>query len=207
MNPPAKKKEPGQPAGMGAPGPSHLESGEATKVSSNAGPHRRTSENPNAPSFEIRSMRPADLDEIVALAGTLEHAPSWPIAAYARALDSSVSPLRVALVAAESAFGALTGFAIAAIAPCEPPEAELEMIGVSAPYRRRGLALKLLASLADELRRAGVREIYLEVRASNQPALALYRALGFAQTGLRPRYYSHPAEDAVLMRLQIVPCL
>jgi ribosomal-protein-alanine N-acetyltransferase len=146
-------------------------------------------------------MREADLDEVVTLAGALEHAPAWPIAAYARALDSSVSPLRVALVASDSASGALAGFAIAAIAACEPPEAELEMIGVSAPYRRHGLALRLSASLTCELRRAGVREIYLEVRASNQPALALYGALGFAQTGLRPNYYSRPAENAVLMRL------
>jgi ribosomal protein S18 acetylase RimI-like enzyme len=158
------------------------------------------------PQFEIRPMRAADLNEVVTLAATLEHAPTWPPAAYARALDSSLSPFRIALVAADSASGALAGFAIAAIAACEPPEAELEMIGVSAPFRRRGLALRLFASLIGELRRAGVREIYLEVRASNQPALALYYVLGFAQTGLRPRYYSLPAEDAVLMRLRIEPC-
>jgi tRNA threonylcarbamoyladenosine biosynthesis protein TsaB len=129
------------------------------------------------PQFEIRPMRAADLNEVVTLAATLEHAPTWPPAAYARALDSSLSPFRIALVAADSASGALAGFAIAAIAACEPPEAELEMIGVSAPFRRRGLALRLFASLIGELRRAGVREIYLEVRASNQPALALYYVL------------------------------
>jgi [ribosomal protein S18]-alanine N-acetyltransferase len=206
MNAPAKKK-PGQATDMGAPGPSHLGTGETTTVSSTTGPQGRwTTENPNAPQFEIRPMRAADLDEVVALAATLEHAPTWPPAAYARALDASLSPLRIALVAADSASGALAGFAIAAIAACEPPEAELEMIGVSAPCRRRGLALRLFASLTGELRRAGVREIYLEVRASNQPALALYYVLGFAQTGLRPRYYSLPAEDAVLMRLRIDPC-
>jgi [ribosomal protein S18]-alanine N-acetyltransferase len=216
MNAPGKKKKPGPPAGigslsmgapdqaMGAPGPSHLGTGETTTNSSATGPQRRrTTESKNAPEFEIRPMRTADLDEVVALAVTLEHAPTWPLAAYARALDSSVSPLRIALVAADSASGALQGFAIAAIAPYEPPEAELEMIGVSATHRRRGLALELFASLRAELRRAGVREIYLEVRASNRPALALYRALGFEQTGLRPRYYSHPQEDAVLMRLQL----
>ena len=206
MNAPAKKKH--AVTSMGAPGPSHLGTGEITTVSSTTGPQRRwTTENPNAPEFEIRLMRAADLDEVVALAGILEHAPTWPPAAYARAVDPSASPLRIALVAADSASGTLTGFTIAAVAACEPPEAELEIIGVSAPCRRRGLALRLFAFLKDELRRAGVHEIYLEVRGSNQPALALYRVLGFAETGLRPRYYSHPAEDAVTMRLQIDSCL
>jgi ribosomal-protein-alanine N-acetyltransferase len=153
--------------------------------------------------FEIRPMRPADLDGVISLAGILEHAPAWPPAAYARALEPLTSPRRIALVATDSAAGALAGFAIAAIAACEPPEAELEMIGVSAAYRRRGLSRRLFASLTGGLRRAGASEIYLEVRASNQPALALYRALGFVQTGVRPRYYSNPAEDAVLMRLQL----
>jgi ribosomal protein S18 acetylase RimI-like enzyme len=159
----------------------------------------------NAPveEFEIRPMRPADLDEVMTLAGILEHAPSWPPEAYARALDPLASLRRIALVAVDSASGALIGFAIAAIAACEPPEAELEMIGVSPRSHRRGLARRLFAVLAGELGRAGVHEIYLEVRASNQPALALYRALGFAQTGLRLRYYGRPAEDAVLMRLRL----
>jgi ribosomal-protein-alanine N-acetyltransferase len=46
-------------------------------------------------------------------------------------------------------------------------------------------------------------EVILEARASNQPALRLYRALGFVETGRRPRYYADPIEDAVLLRLQL----
>ena len=55
--------------------------------------------------------------------------------------------------------------------------------------------------LVEKLSLAGVREVILEVRASNLPALALYRQLGFVETGRRPRYYQAPEEDAILMRL------
>jgi ribosomal protein S18 acetylase RimI-like enzyme len=41
------------------------------------------------------------------------------------------------------------------------------------------------------------------VRASNHPALAFYRALGFVKTSLRPSYYADPIEDAVLMHLPL----
>jgi ribosomal-protein-alanine N-acetyltransferase len=64
------------------------------------------------------------------------------------------------------------------------------------------LARHLFAALAVELALAGILEIILEVRASNAAALGLYRLLGFAETGRRPRYYHDPVEDAVLMRLK-----
>jgi ribosomal-protein-alanine N-acetyltransferase len=82
-------------------------------------------------------------------------------------------------------------------------QAELETIAVAAPSQRQGVGRQLWAAMARELRLAGVREVRLEVRASNRPAIGLYRALGFAETGRRPRYYADPAEDAVLMDLQL----
>ena len=39
----------------------------------------------------------------------------------------------------------------------------------------------------------------LEVRKSNAPAIALYEKFGFQRAGLRPGYYQHPREDAVIM--------
>lgn len=52
-------------------------------------------------------------------------------------------------------------------------------------------------------RRASAESVLLEVRASNEPALALYTSMGFRQVGLRKRYYSNPEEDAVLMTLTL----
>ncbi len=94
----------------------------------------------------------------------------------------------------------MAGFAVASLLP---PEAELETIAVAATAQRHGLARRLFAELATELAKAQIAEVNLEVRASNQPALELYRRLGFAETGRRVRYYHDPVEDAVLMRLRL----
>ncbi len=93
----------------------------------------------------------------------------------------------------------MTGFLVASLLP---PQAELEIIAVDPRVQRRGLARKLFDELIYQVGLAGVTEVVLEVRASNQPALALYRSLGFAETGRRRRYYADPEEDAVLMRME-----
>jgi ribosomal-protein-alanine N-acetyltransferase len=94
----------------------------------------------------------------------------------------------------------MTGFLVARLLP---PQAELEIIAVDPRVQRRGLARKLFDELVYKLGLAGITEVVLEVRASNRPALALYRSLGFVETGRRPRYYADPEEDAVLMSLQL----
>jgi ribosomal-protein-alanine N-acetyltransferase len=94
----------------------------------------------------------------------------------------------------------VVGFAVASLLP---PQAELETIAVASELQRRGLALRLFAALAGELRAAQVGEVFLEARASNHPALGLYLRLGFLVTGRRIGYYQNPVEDAVLMRLRL----
>jgi ribosomal-protein-alanine N-acetyltransferase len=42
--------------------------------------------------------------------------------------------------------------------------------------------------------------VFLEVRESNHPALALYGALGFVELDRRKRYYADTDEDAVVMQ-------
>ena len=39
----------------------------------------------------------------------------------------------------------------------------------------------------------------LEVRRGNEPAIALYRSLGYREVGVRPRYYAEDGEDALVM--------
>jgi ribosomal-protein-alanine N-acetyltransferase len=85
---------------------------------------------------------------------------------------------------------------------------EMEVLDVSvAPrWRRRGLA-RLLVSLAlARGGRAGARRAFLEVRASNAAAMALYEALGFREAGRRKGYYGAPLEDAVLLETAIPHC-
>jgi ribosomal-protein-alanine N-acetyltransferase len=56
-----------------------------------------------------------------------------------------------------------------------------------------------------EARAGSARLLLLEVRASNAPALALYRSAGFFEHGVRRAYYSDNGEDAVEMRLTLTP--
>lgn len=67
-------------------------------------------------------------------------------------------------------------------------EAELLLIAVRPPYRRHGIARAMLDFAADHARCAGVDTLHLEVRDGN-PALDLYRSIGFVQIGRRPAYY------------------
>jgi ribosomal-protein-alanine N-acetyltransferase len=82
-------------------------------------------------------------------------------------------------------------------------EWELENIVVAGAARRRGLGARLLGELVAHARAEKGREIFLEVRESNQGARALYRKMGFEEKGLRKSYYSGPAEDAILCRLRL----
>ena len=79
-------------------------------------------------------------------------------------------------------------------------EADMRNIAVSAQYRRMGIAQELVERLVTLLREKDVYSLTLEVRASNEPAKALYGKLGFNQVGRRPNYYRNPKEDALILR-------
>ena len=153
-------------------------------------------------SVHIRQLTLADLPQVMEIAAALPHAPHWPQSVYVNALNPNSTPPRIALVIAldESEPGRVLGFTIASLLP---PQAELETIAIAVAGQRRGLGRQLFCALAAELRSAGALHLVLEVRASNQPAIAFYRSLGFTQTARRPRYYTDPIEDAILMSLQI----
>ena len=148
----------------------------------------------------IRRMSEADLEQVMAIAASLKDAPHWQRDAYLQALDEGATPGRLALVAEDSETGAVTGFAVACLLR---PQAELESIAVAEAEQRQGIGRKLFFRLVEELTVAGVREVLLEVRASNQRARDFYRSLGWIETGIRPRYYADPEEDAVLMSLKL----
>ena len=64
-------------------------------------------------------------------------------------------------------------------------EAELLRICVLPFQRRQGIAQTLLTEGLSRLAARGVRSVHLEVRADNEPAIALYRRLGFELVGER----------------------
>lgn len=81
-----------------------------------------------------------------------------------------------------------------------PDESDMMNVAVHPDYRRRGIAEALVNTLCDALKERGSVSLTLEVRASNEPAKALYEKLGFEQVGRRPNYYRNPKEDALILK-------
>ncbi|MCL2891724.1 ribosomal protein S18-alanine N-acetyltransferase [Brenneria tiliae] len=84
-------------------------------------------------------------------------------------------------------------------------EATLFNLAVHPDHQRRGFGRQLLEHMINQLEQRGVVTLWLEVRASNQPAIALYESLGFNEVTLRRDYYPTAAgrEDAVIMALPL----
>lgn len=80
-------------------------------------------------------------------------------------------------------------------------EVELLNIGVAEIRQRKGLGRKLLNEIIRTSRDNALRRIFLEVRPSNLPAVALYRNSGFVTIGVRQNYYQNDygMEDAMVM--------
>jgi len=158
---------------------------------------------------QVRPAATSDLDAILALDRVTENAPHWPPSAYAAILDAAgAEPARCLFAALQDEL--LAGFAVGMIQPSSIATnagagrvAELESVVVSAGARRAGIGRALCACVFDWCRSLGATELVLEVRASSAGAIALYAALGFTQTGIRPRYYRDPEDNAVLMRLNL----
>ena len=78
-------------------------------------------------------------------------------------------------------------------------ELHVNTLVVDMPYRQRRLGVGLMAWVIDEAARRGATRATLEVRESNEPARRLYASLGFEVVARRPRYYSQPVEDALIL--------
>ena len=76
-------------------------------------------------------------------------------------------------------------------------EGSLVELAVTPEYRRKGIGRELTELMLTSC--SGMQTVCLEVRASNAPAVALYRAAGFEPISVRRDYYDSPREDAVIM--------
>lgn len=78
-------------------------------------------------------------------------------------------------------------------------ELHVNNVAVRREFRRLGIGRSLLETVINEAGRRGARHAFLEVRAGNCAAQALYNVCGFKAAGLRRNYYSSPREDALVM--------
>lgn len=79
-------------------------------------------------------------------------------------------------------------------------DAEIALIAVDGRYRRKGIGRELLLHAIAKAKEEGCGNVFLEVRASNSPARAMYEGVGFVPISLRHKYYGD-GEDAVVMVL------
>ncbi len=139
----------------------------------------------------VRRASGADVPRIAALEAML-FSDAWSEQSTEQTLASA---LTLGLVA--TCEGEICGYLLASLLP---PEGELYRIGVHPDFRRRGIAFSLMESFLSAAEAQGSTTLFLEVRADNAAAIALYRRAGFADDGVRKGYYRDPIGDALLMR-------
>lgn len=78
-------------------------------------------------------------------------------------------------------------------------EGDITSVAVHPNHRRKGLAQRLIAEFENRLPEL-TESIFLEVRESNEAAIALYKKCGFEPLSVRKNFYVKPQENAVVMR-------
>ena len=142
----------------------------------------------------IRKMQPEDVKAIAELEKVCFSDP-WSENSIASELDNRLSYWLVAEINGEVA-GYVGSQSVL-------DGADMMNLAVAPAHRRQGVGEALVKALTDYLQQQGIIVLLLEVRVTNDPAIALYRSLGFEQIGRRPNYYHHPREDALIMRKEL----
>lgn len=141
----------------------------------------------------IRPATEADVAALVAVEARSNPSP-WTAAAFSEELARAVSRVLVAELD-----GRVAGFVVFWVVA---DEAEILDIATDPDMRRRGVGVALVEAAVQASRDAGAAAMHLDVRAGNEPALALYRRVGFAIEGRRDAYY-RDGETAVLMAMDL----
>jgi len=145
-------------------------------------------------SHHIRPIEPLDAQAVLHIQAESPEIAQWSRCAYERLAEDGLTGWAV-----ETA-GTICGFMTARHAA---GDVEILNLAVSLHARRQGAATLLLNHLLAWAEDMHAEKLYLEVRASNQGARAFYERNGLRETGRRPRYYSAPVEDALVLALSL----
>jgi ribosomal-protein-alanine N-acetyltransferase len=149
----------------------------------------------------IRKVSDGDLEAIVSIQRKTPQAAQWTQADYA---NLAGDPLGLILVAELDTTRPPTIAGFAAFHRVMD-EADLRNMAVAPSHQRQGVGRELLAEGRRRLLEQGVRQIYLEVRASNTSAQRLYYSAGFGLRSRRNDYYNDPREDGLVLSLELPP--
>ena len=140
----------------------------------------------------IRHASLKDIAAILAVQGQSPEAGRWGEEDYVGFLPAEDT---IFLLAEKSGSGDAVAFLLGRLLS---DEMEVLNLAVLPAERRQGIGRRLLDAALARGAAEGARQCWLELRASNEGALAFYRAQGFEESQRRPRYYRQPDEDAVV---------
>lgn len=143
-------------------------------------------------------MTAADLPQVMEVERLAFPQDAWTPGLFLHELKLDFS--RVELARAADASQRLLGYACWWVIG---DEVHILNLAVHPQARRGGIGRLLVQRILDDAAAHGATSVSLEVRPENTAGLALYRAMGFTQIGLRRNYYA-PGEDAVIMEYKTV---
>ena len=138
----------------------------------------------------VRKMRPEDLFQVCEIEKDNFSLP-WSEKSFLESMERDDTLFLVALDREEVA-GYLGCYCVAG-------EGEITNVAVKLSHRRQGVGGKLLETLYEEAKALQTQAFFLEVRESNEAAIALYSRQGFVKEGVRKNFYEKPVENAVIM--------
>jgi len=146
--------------------------------------------------FVIEPMKVSDLDAVMEIERVSFRSP-WSRQVFLEELDRDWARLDLLR---DVRTGRVVAFANYWLV-CD--EVHILNIATHPQARRLGHASRLLAHVVDFARREACRQVTLEVRRSNAPAIRIYRRFAFRAVGVRPNYYVEDQEDAIVMVLDL----
>lgn len=144
--------------------------------------------------YTIKAMCQEDIPEVLRLEREAFGQMAWHAEDFESAISSKCDFPLVIQAGADSS--GLAGYAVLRIIA---PEAEIENICVAPACRRSGVGETLMEEMLRLAAERGADRVFLEVRAHNEPAKALYLKSGFVESYRRKNYYQGPTEDAIIM--------
>lgn len=138
----------------------------------------------------IRKMRKEDLTQVAAIEAATFSEP-WS----AKGFEDTLQMTNVLFLVAEQEH-VICGYCGIYFAL---DEGEITNVAVDRTYRRQGVGSQLVGAMLAQAQKQGIKNYILEVRVSNQNAIALYKKHGFQIEGTRKNFYRMPIEDAYIM--------
>ena len=146
-------------------------------------------------------MTPDDIDQVLSIEQSSQPSP-WPARLFLDELDREWAHIDVVRILPSQPEPV---WLVVAFCNYWMVRDEIHLLNLATrpEWRRRGMATRLMDHLLAFARKHQCRFVTLEVRTSNHPAQVLYRRYGFAEVGVRPKYYADCGEDALVMTLEL----